>query len=508
MNRAANSIATRSAPYEPFRSMAADYHANRLCVFPVDGKIPLVKGFNSWPGLRRETIDRWGSRWPTANLGIGTRGAGLVVLDSDTPTATKLFREIAGETPLRTLTPRGGEHWYFRDPDGAYNGVNRPGNAGYDIKGAGFGDFVVLPGSWSDVHQRAYEITGAGDEATPYMFGALLREVPILSSQAYSNLTHRPIGRTFSIPSASVTRLRASGVVAEGERNTTMFKWCCREARQFADWLTEDGLRELVSRSLAMNSSTFVPPLPAAEVEKTARSAWKYTQKGTNRRRGRACGPICDALVKLDGDARAVALQLYFDQLPDPQDIAFSPSRWANADVIPNWSRRFYQAASDALLKVGELKQRSAGKKGRGLVGHYAVCRLQAPLPVTPLLSLFVGDADALILYLLCVERWGVGETSTLAIRAMTARFVGPLSNWTERRLRRARDNLEEKGLIVRIAQPRRPGRLDLPAQFTIKPPFVPKMPEFAPHQYTPAPLSETRLARSRPIDHKLAQRD
>ena len=111
----------------------------------------------------RETIRRWWTRWPQANIGMPTgRRSGLLVIDVDS--GKEGFENLAalihcyGEWP-ETLTVRtGGEgmHFLFRYPPDTEirNDEGRKLGSGIDVRGEG--GYVLLPPS---VHatRRAYE---------------------------------------------------------------------------------------------------------------------------------------------------------------------------------------------------------------------------------------------------------------------------------------------------------------------------------------------------------------
>ncbi|MCI0333666.1 MAG: bifunctional DNA primase/polymerase [Planctomycetes bacterium] len=91
-------------------------------VFPCASgrKIPLTpSGFHD-ATTDEAQIDTWWKRWPTANVAIAT--AGLVVIDVDGPENKWLAddpdRLLELASGCAALTPGGGRHYYFRQPDG------------------------------------------------------------------------------------------------------------------------------------------------------------------------------------------------------------------------------------------------------------------------------------------------------------------------------------------------------------------------------------------------------
>jgi hypothetical protein len=102
-----------------------------------------------------ETIRRWWTRWPTANIGVRT-GLAFDVLDID-PIGLDTLSELAGGDdaiiPCGPVvrTPRGGAHIYFQ-PSGIGNKVGfRPG-----LDWRGKNGYVVVPPSVG-ANRVAYE---------------------------------------------------------------------------------------------------------------------------------------------------------------------------------------------------------------------------------------------------------------------------------------------------------------------------------------------------------------
>ena len=99
-----------------------------------------------------ERVAAWWDRWPDANIGVATgAGSGLVVLDidprndgGDSLAELERLNGALRETPM-VLTGGGGQHYYFRRPDGD----TRKGRSGYrhgvDVKADG--GYVVAPPS-------------------------------------------------------------------------------------------------------------------------------------------------------------------------------------------------------------------------------------------------------------------------------------------------------------------------------------------------------------------------
>lgn len=77
---------------------------------PLRQKKPIEKG---WPDLDPERIRRW-VEWPGDSIGIVT-GAGLAVVDADTPEALELLPALGLPPTFGYRTRRGAHRWYAVD---------------------------------------------------------------------------------------------------------------------------------------------------------------------------------------------------------------------------------------------------------------------------------------------------------------------------------------------------------------------------------------------------------
>jgi len=126
------------------------------------GKHPRTKN-----GLRDatkdpDTIRRWWTRWPEANVGIVTGAkSGLVVLDQDGPEAEESLKDKDLPSTLRVSTGKG-IHWYFSHPGGIVRNFTRR-LPGLDLRGDG--GYVVAPPSLHSSGHR-YEWADSLDPET------------------------------------------------------------------------------------------------------------------------------------------------------------------------------------------------------------------------------------------------------------------------------------------------------------------------------------------------------
>lgn len=238
---------------------AAALSAAGLAVLPVggeDGKKPLVK----WSGRRgllgSDALAKLCNKFPTANIGVITGISGVTVVDCDAPEAVAAMIERCGDTPLKTGTPSGGTHLWYRSSGERCANLRAHGLV-VDIKG--IGGVVVVPPSVrpsGPYAGRSYEFRSGS--------WADLGNLP----------TIRPGGLSMAMSTEAdpPTRLRA---VKLGRRNNMLFRLLLSHARHCD---SEDDLQDV---AITINAD-YDPPLPAAEVRMTAKSAWRYEQDGKN----------------------------------------------------------------------------------------------------------------------------------------------------------------------------------------------------------------------------------
>ncbi len=287
-----------------FCNWQAQYAAYGIATFPVavgaDGKKPLVSNYARFglPASRKIA-----QKFPKATalgfmVGIRTR---LTVLDVDSPNdsvfADALNRH--GPTPIIVRTGSGHFQGWYR-----YNGEKRlirpEREDPIDILGAGF---VVAPPSHGI--QSIYEfIQGSLDD---------LDTLPILLGidKTSQSLSPAPFLNRF---------------VNEGSRNNTLFRYCMKSAHYC------DNLDALLDVARTENAE-FSLPLPECEVEKTAKSAWGYTQRGENRFGHPSVvfdAQQADALIRDDPDLYLMLSLLRANNKPDSQFMATNLGLAAN----------------------------------------------------------------------------------------------------------------------------------------------------------------------------------
>lgn len=126
-------------------------------VFPVEGKVPLVK---DWPNVATTDTAQvrtwWGQR-PMANVGIATgAGSDIYVIDEDAGGADTIAKLNLPET-LTIRTGGGGHHYYFKRPEGEH-WPNTAKKLGPGVDTRGDGGYVVAPPSVHPDSRRPYQV--------------------------------------------------------------------------------------------------------------------------------------------------------------------------------------------------------------------------------------------------------------------------------------------------------------------------------------------------------------
>jgi hypothetical protein len=226
------------------------------------GKHPCLRSWRQRATSDEETIARWWTEWPSANVGVVTGApSGVVVIDVDErrggDDSLATLESEHGRVPdtVEALTGSGGRHIWFAHP-GA--GIVVPGGAdklGQGIDVLADGQLAVVPGSrHSSGRLYEWEFSSHPDDVP-------LQPLPdwVLRSLPKPRLSFRE-------------KSQRRGVIPHGRRNCTL--------TQRAGFLVLGGFGpEAVRHALLAENQEFCkPPLPAREVEEIARSAAKWSQ--------------------------------------------------------------------------------------------------------------------------------------------------------------------------------------------------------------------------------------
>jgi DNA-binding XRE family transcriptional regulator len=309
-----------------------------------DGKKPLVTSFTKWkrrPGP--STIRKWIDKYPDANVGIVTgplSGISVVDIDSVDSMLQHQIVERFGDTPLKTRTPSGGCHLWYR-----YNGeASADFSPDIPVQLKAAGGFVVVPPSVrpSGLHGgRSYEF-GEGTLAD-------LSRVPPLRKAGFQRV---------AVTATYLTRLRA---VKEGHRNNSLFRHLKEHAPYCDQWA------DLLDVGMTFGQHDCDPPMPTVEIVKTVNSVWTMHQGGRLWAKGVEPRVVVTRTVidALTGDALKLYLTLQLSHF-DRREFALAPKAMAAAQVIQGWSHQRYRAVREALLNKRYLKTVQQGGRHPG----------------------------------------------------------------------------------------------------------------------------------------------
>ncbi len=325
-----------------FAQHADEYAAAGLPAFPVDTiyKRPAVKGWQkASPRLARtwSHVEKLGN---ADGLGIVMgKPSGITEIDVDAASEAWLAAAVEwfGETPIVIGTASGkAKLWYRHNGEGRH--IRPFPSQPIDVLGGGY---TIAPPSWREDLGATYVFRsgGLGD-----------------------------IGNLPTIRPDALGQERAAQSVQAGERNTHLWRHCMTQARHC------DDVEALIDVAASW-ASVLPAPLSAAEIERTARSAWKYEAKALNylgRRKPQLNlgDSIMDALIDKP-DALALHQYLLRWHSNKPQ-FAIAPRAMSEAGSPP-WSRQRISQARDILLERDFIEQLSAPCRRRSGLYRFRV---------------------------------------------------------------------------------------------------------------------------------------
>ncbi|MGQ4266452.1 bifunctional DNA primase/polymerase [Nocardiopsis changdeensis] len=283
-------------------------------VFPLtpnSKKPPLVKDWERTATTDPARIHAWWQHWPTANYGIATGPAGLVVIDLDVPKPGQAPPEVwrrpgvhDGGDVLATLaleldqtlnvantfvvrTRRGGHHLYFTHPDGPKLS-NTSGTLGWLIDTRAHGGYVVGPGCSVTTPDGSgtYDVVWHGDPTPlPKWVWSLLRRpdsqerptpaprpAPGPATGGLSGILTDDRRRAAYVRAAIKGELARVRDAVPGTRNENLYiaaaslgQLAC-EGLLDADWVAD------ALRNAALDANAAGDPNPVREIEATIRS--------------------------------------------------------------------------------------------------------------------------------------------------------------------------------------------------------------------------------------------
>jgi len=276
---------------------ALTYAALGYRVFPCGpgGKRPITDNGLHAATTDADVIEHWLQHHPTANWAICTDG--LLIVDTDPgsegwPHDEQQARELAA-TPVIAITPRGGRHYYFRQPEGADYRNTQNGQLGEHVDTRANGGYVIV--APSAINGQSYRWLNGEPEIGPA--GLPLPPQWLLDKLAAAQ-------RKENQPA----QVSGDGKIPDGQRNGSLTKLAGAMRRQGA---TEPGI---LAALLQENASRCNPPLEPKEVETIAGSVARY-----------APGDVGQYLAQLDADAEIEDLRTPDDPGPLPAELLTVP---------------------------------------------------------------------------------------------------------------------------------------------------------------------------------------
>jgi Primase C terminal 1 (PriCT-1) len=136
------------------------------------------------------------------------------------------------------------------------------------------------------------------------------------------------------------------------------------------------------SEARSFNEQSLSPPLPDAEVAKTARSAWRYQSEKRNwvGSEGHVTWPVAQVLRcaphKQGGDALILTTVLRAKHATRKESFAAATRAMARDQVIPGWSEHRTRQGLQAALKLGLITRIYKGGQGPGDPSRYRLSKV------------------------------------------------------------------------------------------------------------------------------------
>ena len=237
--------------------------SNNFKVFPCKPaeKSPLIKGWEEQATTDHQQISDWWTQWPNANIGVMTGlASGFFVVDLDVKgNGPKNMAELEshnGKLPptVKVITGGGGQHLFFRMPEGTTIGNSTGIIPGVDIRGEG--GLIIAPPSLHN-SGRSYE----------WAIGCAPGEVEIAECPPW----------LLELVTAPRSRRRDSmdspdQPIIEGSRNSTLASLAGTMRRR---GMTQEAIEHAL---IAENNKRCNPPLSEDEVLEIAQSISRYPQ--------------------------------------------------------------------------------------------------------------------------------------------------------------------------------------------------------------------------------------
>src|SRR5579864_9401605 len=237
--------------------MMVDLIADGCRLFPVEGKIPLVK---DWPALasnRAEQIAAWKKQFPACNWGLATGpGSGVFAVDFDGEqgqASGQAWSQEHGEdwTQTRMARTARGYHAFFRWPRTSLQIRNSASKIAPGVDVRGDGGYVVVPPS---IHPSGI----------PYEW---LNDLPVADAPDW--LLRLLQGR--GIESAHTAESNEETKIPAGQRTPTLFSLAGSMRKRGMD-------AEAIEAALWLHNEAHCdPPLPSEKIHQLAISVCRYS---------------------------------------------------------------------------------------------------------------------------------------------------------------------------------------------------------------------------------------
>jgi hypothetical protein len=320
-----------------FAENQAAYAAQGIVTFPLkDNKRPAVR---AWNKIGMPASQDLAKKFTDADgLGFVTnKRNGLAVIDVDTGDERVLADALArhGETPMIVRTASGKAHIYYR-----FNHERRrirPWD-GLPIDLLGVGGFVVAPPT--HVTKGTYSfLQGSLDDIDRL---PIMRGLDARMYVATPPPEHDVIANDDS----------PDFLVREGRRGNEVWRFCMRQAHGCE---TFDMLK---AHAREFNATRCVPPMADEQIVAAAASAWRYTERGTNRFGQHGSWLTTQEVNRLvvEPDVLVLLSFLKANNGPDAEFmIANRLAEGPNAKLPMN--RKRLSSARDRLLELGYVRQ-------------------------------------------------------------------------------------------------------------------------------------------------------
>ncbi|HEY2414158.1 MAG TPA: bifunctional DNA primase/polymerase [Pirellulaceae bacterium] len=272
-------------------------------VFPLTPgqKTPLVNAWVEHASTDETQVAFWLEQYPTANWAIATDG--LIVIDIDPgaehwPDNEAHARDLMA-TPVIALTPRGGKHYYFRQPAGANMRNTQNGQLAEHVDTRANGGYVAA--APSIVNGKAYKWAAGEIDTRP-------EDLPIVPAWVVNQLSQ-------SQRRQNTTVGNGDGTIPDGQRNGALTRLAGAMRRVGA---TEADILAAIAHA---NETRCQPPLEQKEIETIAHSVASYPPED-----------VTAYLTSLDIDDIAFEGKTPDDPGPLPADLLHVPG--FVADVV------------------------------------------------------------------------------------------------------------------------------------------------------------------------------